>query len=142
MLGHIGDAPCPLATGHMQQILPVKQHPPLIGIVDAQNILKQRGLTAAVLAQNNADLAVLQRQIHAPQHLRRTLAVAKLQVFNRQHQPFSFFEKMMAIKKGAPKSDVIAPTGSAEPLPRLRESVSAASSSKLPQSAEAGMDRR
>ena len=47
---------------------------------------------------------------------------------------------MTATKKGAPSREVIAPTGSAEPLPILRESVSASRSSRLPQSAETGME--
>ena len=46
-----------------------------------------------------------------------------------------------AMKNGAPRSDVIAPTGSAEPPPTLRLSVSASSSSRLPLSAEAGSEK-
>ena len=53
-----------------------------------------------------------------------------------------FLEKMMARKKGAPSRDVIAPTGRAEPLPMLRERVSASRSSTLPLRAEAGTEMR
>jgi hypothetical protein len=49
---------------------------------------------------------------------------------------------MIARKKGAPSSDVMAPTGRAEPLPRLREAVSASSRRMLPLRAEAGMETR
>ena len=49
---------------------------------------------------------------------------------------------MIARKNGAPSMDVMAPTGSADPLPMLLESVSAASKSILPVSADAGMEKR
>ena len=41
-------------------------------------------------------------------------------------------------ENGALNSDVMAPTGSAEPLPRLRERLSATSRSRLPHSADTG----
>ena len=46
--------------------------------------------------------------------------------------PLEILEKMMAIKKGAPNRLVIAPTGSAEPLPMDRDRVSAKSNRRLP----------
>ena len=45
---------------------------------------------------------------------------------------------MIVRKNGAPSSDVIAPTGSALPLPNERESASAQRRSRLPRSADAG----
>ena len=60
-------------------------------------------------------------------------------MINLQPQRRSFPEKMMATKKGAPSKEVIAPTGKAEPLPKLLDRVSANSSSKLPLRQDTGM---
>ena len=49
---------------------------------------------------------------------------------------------MIAIKNGAPSKDVIAPTGNAEPLPILRDNVSAMRSKRLPLSADIGIANR
>ena len=47
---------------------------------------------------------------------------------------------MIATKKGAPSSEVMAPTGRAEPFPILLDIVSANKSKRLPISADTGME--
>ena len=105
-----------------------------------EDVFEKRGLTGAVLAEQYTDLAVAQFEVDPVENGRRAPGIAEAQIFYFQHTPSSFFEKMTATKKGAPSREVIAPTGSAEPLPILRESVSASRSSRLPQSAETGME--
>ena len=142
-LGDVGDPPRPLPAVHPQQILAVKADFAAPGFLYAKDILEQRRLPAAVFAQHDPDLPVVQRQVDAVQHCGSSFPVAKMQITDLQHQSCSPFRpKMIARKKGAPSSEVIAPTGRAEPLPRLRESVSASRRRMLPLSAEAGIDTR
>lgn len=49
-------------------------------------------------------------------------------------------ENIIATKKGAPSSEVMAPTGRAEPFPMLLDIVSANKSKRLPVSADTGME--
>ena len=142
VLRHIGDAPCPLPPGQGRQLLPIEADGAAVRGADAQQIPEQRGLAGAVAAQQDADLAVPQRQRRVPQHRRAAAAVRKGQMLHGQHAVISFRAKRMVRKNGAPSREVMAPTGSAEPLPRLRDSTSASSSRRLPLRAEAGIDQR
>ena len=48
-------------------------------------------------------------------------------------------EKIIYKKKGAPRRDVIAPTGRALPFPKLLDKVSASKSKRLPEKIEEGI---
>ena len=122
--------------------MPVEADGAGVGGADAQQVLEQRGLAGAVAAQQDTDFTAFQRQIHAPQHRSAAATIAIGQMLHGQHGVASLLAKMMVRKNGAPSREVMAPTGSAEPLPRLRDSRSASSSNRLPLRAEAGMDQR
>ena len=140
VLRDVGDAPRAVALRQLQQILAVKADGAAGRGAYAEDVFEKRGFAGAVLAEQYTDLAVAQFEVDPIENGRRAPGIAEAQIFYFQHTPSSFFEKMTATKKGAPSREVIAPTGSAEPLPILRESVSASRSSRLPQSAETGME--
>ena len=140
VLRDVGDAPRAVALRQLQQILAVKADGAAGRGAYAEDVFEKRGLAGAVLAEQYTDLAVAQFEVDPVENGRRAPGIAEAQSFYFQRTASSFFEKMTATKKGAPSREVIAPTGSAEPLPILRESVSASRSSRLPQSAETGME--
>ena len=60
MLGHIGHPSCPVPAAHLLQVFSVEADGALPGLLDAQDILEEGGLAGAVLAQQDAHLALLQ----------------------------------------------------------------------------------
>ena len=115
-------------------------------IITFQFLLRDEpGALSAILAafaQQDANFTLLQFQVGTVQNRKAAAVVAEGQIFDIQHLRFSFREKMMVRKKGAPSREVMAPTGRAEPLPRLRDRVSAKSSSRLPERTVTGMVTR
>ncbi len=136
MLRHVGDEPCAVTAGELCDILPVKKNAAGFRRLEAEDRFEERGLARTVFAEQNADLSVIQLEVNAVEY--GMPAVGKVQIVYLQHLPCSSLKKIIATKNGAPRSDVIAPTGRAAPLPMLRESVSDSRSNRLPQSADTG----
>ena len=139
VLRDIGGQSGPLPSGHPQQIAAVKAHRACRGSEQPENIFEQGRLPAAVSPEQHAYFPGSQLQVHAPQngagarHMKTTVPLS-------QASATRLPEKIMAAKNGAPSRVVIAPTGSAEPPPILRESVSAISRRRLPLSMDAGVE--
>ena len=64
-LRDIGDAACPLPAVHLREILSVKPETSAFRSLNTQDVFEQRRLARAVFAQQNADLAVAEFQVHA-----------------------------------------------------------------------------
>ena len=142
MLRDIGDPSCTLPERHGEDILPIQFDPASGRSQKAKDDLEQCGLSGAVFSKEHANLPFRKRKRNIPEYRKRMPAVLKREVFDLQHQCFSLPEKIMAMKNGAPKRDVTAPTGSADPRPILRARVSASKRRRHPARQEAGMVRR
>ena len=82
VLRHVGDELCPLAARHFEKIAPVKADRPALRCGKTENALEKRRFSRAVFAEQDADLAVAERERRAAQHRLRAAGIPEHNVFD------------------------------------------------------------
>ena len=125
VLRHVGHVQRPLLHGEARHVLPVHHHGARLGFLKAQHAAQKRRLAGAVGAQQAQDLAVVQGERHALEHLAAAGPVGVVDVGDLKHYSHSFLVRTSRnTNTGVPMSAVSTPRGRSEKQPSTRSSMS------------------
>jgi len=109
-LRHIGDEPCTLADRNGRERASADRHVAGARREDAEQGLEQRGLTAAVRAEQRQDLALLQCDVEAAAD--HAIAVANGEIAaSKAHDHVRCMSASNQMKNGVPMTAVRIPSG-------------------------------
>ena len=130
-----------LVPGKAKHILPVYHDAAAVCTVDPVQAFEQRAFPDAVIAQNRQALSLRKHKPHIGQDGFGISVVGKADILYFYHLLSAPLRSRIR-KSGAPRNEVIAPTGRITGEMISRPKVSAASRTSAPPSAEAGMRNR